>query len=140
MKRLSREERVGAVVLAVITILMVAGLFMFRGCGRSADAELPKVTVITQPPIRQTLLPTVRTRKTGNIARERAGRKALPTVHHIAISRTTTPATTTPTHPATLSPNLSPLPARGNERNEPRFFEIAIVTLQHLLQRSLSFV
>lgn len=49
MKRLSREERVGAVVLAVITILMVAGLFMFRGCGRSADAELPKVTVITQP-------------------------------------------------------------------------------------------
>lgn len=46
MKHLSREERIGAVILAVVTLLIISGAFLMRNHSRNVEKGLPEVTVI----------------------------------------------------------------------------------------------
>ena len=48
MKRLSREERIGALTLAVVVLLIIGGAFWMRRCDRKNAADTAPVTILYQ--------------------------------------------------------------------------------------------
>lgn len=46
MKRLSKDERKGAVALALVVAVMMVGAFMYRNFRHEDDGDAPQVTVI----------------------------------------------------------------------------------------------
>lgn len=46
MKKLSKDERKGAVALAVVVVIVIGATAFFRACRPVSDSELPNVTLI----------------------------------------------------------------------------------------------
>ena len=49
MKKVSRDERKGAIALAIVIILVIAGLFAFRKCSQSRPSEPSDIKIIYAP-------------------------------------------------------------------------------------------
>lgn len=54
MKRLTRQERIGAIILAIISLLLIGGGFFITKFNNEDKKDSPKVTVIYAPEERVT--------------------------------------------------------------------------------------